>query len=201
MKKITVILLTFAICIATSYAYLSGEQLLKSLQNNFNSLDDISAEFQQLTNGNVNLSGKLYFKKPENLRLEIQNVTIVSDGVTNWNYNKKQNKVLISNYDSSNPSIFSLNNFVNKYPSKCNVSSENVGGEEILILKPRDNSLNFTSAKIWLNHEQLIKQIKIKATDGSDIEVKFYKYKINPKLSKSTFTFTPPEGSNVIDLR
>ena len=81
-------------------------KLLNDLQNHFNSIKDFSADLVQLNNGKVNLEGKLFFKKENNLRLELKNLNIVSDGKTNWNYNKGQKKVIISNYDENDPSVF-----------------------------------------------------------------------------------------------
>jgi len=38
------------------------------------------------------LNGNMYFKKENNLRIEFGNQTIVADGTTSWNYNKKKKK-------------------------------------------------------------------------------------------------------------
>ena len=54
----------------------------------------------------INFDGKFLFKKENQLRLELKNLIIVSDGKTNWNYNKKQNKVIITNYDENDPPQF-----------------------------------------------------------------------------------------------
>ena len=75
----------------------SAESVLKSLQNKFDSISDLSADVNQKSNGKSSLSGKLFFKKENKLRMEFGNQTIIADGTTSWNYNKKDKKVIISN--------------------------------------------------------------------------------------------------------
>ena len=88
----------FLIIIFFSFISIKAQDthLLKKLQENFNSLKDFSADLVQLNNGKINLEGKIFFKKENNLRLELKNLIIVSDGKTNWNYNKRLKKVIIS---------------------------------------------------------------------------------------------------------
>ena len=179
----------------------NDNNILQSMQNKFNSLSDISANFVQLTNGRVNLKGKFLYKKKNLLKLEIKNISIISNGTTNWNYNKAQNKVIISNYDSSSPSIFSINQIVNDYPAKCKVTEEKIKQQVVLKLVPKSSTLNFTQAKIWLNELNLIKTLEVIDNTGNSIKIEFSNYRLNKKLPKSEFIFTPPKGSNVIDLR
>jgi chaperone LolA len=177
-------------------------KLLNDLQNHFNSIKDFSADLVQLNNGKVNLEGKLFFKKENNLRLELKNLNIVSDGKTNWNYNKGQKKVIISNYDENDPSVFSLKRIIFDYPAKCDVSENIENGENVLVLKPKINSgINADLIKIWINKEDNISRVSVSASSGNIIEVRFNNYKINKGIPDSKFTFTPPEGTKIIDLR
>ena len=125
-------------------------KLLKDLQNHFNSVKNFSADLIQLNNGKVNLQGKIFFKKKNSLRVELKNIIIVSDGKTNWNYNQKQKKVIISDYDEKDPSALSLKRIIFDYPKECEVSDTVKNGEDILILKPKINSgINADLIKIW----------------------------------------------------
>ena len=47
----------------SSFAQDDAETVLKNIQNKFNTIDDLSAELSQLVNGEVNLKGKVYYKK------------------------------------------------------------------------------------------------------------------------------------------
>ena len=201
MKKILVPALIILFASATCLAQNEGEQLLKSLQKKFNSTTDVTAKFVQSTNGKVSLSGKFYYMKKNNLRLELKTITIISNGKTNWNYNKNENKVIISDYDEHDPSVLSLNNFINVYPSECNVELQDNNGQKVLMLTPQKAGLNFKNVKIWLDKVHLISKMIIDDPNDVLIQIEFSEYKLNTKLAVSLFTFTPPKGSKVIDLR
>ena len=180
----------------------AGEKLLKNLQNKFEKVKDLSADFQQSTNEKAILNGKFFFKKEDKLRIEFKSSTLISDGATNWSYNQKENKVVISKNDENNASPFSLQRVLFDYPKECVVASELNNGTEVLVLTPnKDSSIGYSLIKIWINKEQLINRIVLKDKADNLIQIDFSKYKVNRKISDSKFNFTPPEGSKVIDLR
>lgn len=180
----------------------AGEKLLKNLQNKFEKVKDLSADFQQSTNEKAILNGKFFFKKEDKLRIEFKSSTLISDGATNWSYNQKENKVIISKNDENNASPFSLQRVLFDYPKECVVASEVNNGTEVLVLTPnKDSSIGYSLIKIWINKENLINRIILKDKADNLIQIDFSKYKVNRKISDSKFNFTPPEGSKVIDLR
>lgn len=199
MIKILLFLLLFSI---GSTAEDTGQNLLKNLQDKFNTVRDLSADFKQSINGKLVLTGKFLFKKEDNLRVEMKNSTLISNGATNWSYNQKENKVIISKNDETNASPFSLKKIVYEYPKECTVSSEMYNGDEVLVLIPEKNSdIGYSRIKIWITKENLIDKIVL--TDNADnlIQIDFARYKLNQNISDNKFNFTPPEGSKVIDLR
>src|SRR4030065_1595619 len=113
-----------------------GEKLLKNLQDKFDKVKNLSAEFKQSTNGKAILNGKFFFKKEDILRIEFKNSILISDGETNWSYNQKEHKVIISKNDDSNASPFSLKKIVYDYPKECGVKSEMDNETEVLVLIP-----------------------------------------------------------------
>jgi outer membrane lipoprotein carrier protein len=182
--------------------YAVGDKLLTNLQDKFNEVKDLSAEFKQSTNGKSVISGKFFFKKEDKLRIEFKNSILMSDGSTNWNYNQKENKVIISKNDDNNASPFSLRKVIFDYPKECLVSSEMENGIEVLVLIPnKESSIGYSLIKIWVNNENLINRILLKDKADNLTQIDFSKYKVNQKITDSKFNFTPPEGSKVIDLR
>ena len=180
----------------------AGEKLLKNLRDKFDKVTNLSAEFKQTTNGKALLNGKFLFKKEDKFRIELKNSTLVSDGTTNWSYNSKEHKVIISSSNGSNASPFSLRKIVNEYPKECSVGSEIIDGKEILILTPNQSSeIGYSLVKIWINKENLIERIVLNDKAGNSIQIDFSKYKINQKMDDDKFVFSPPEGSKIIDLR
>lgn len=199
MIKLTLFILFFTVQIFPAD---SAEELLDSVQNKFDSITDLSADFSRITNGKTDLSGKFLFKKENKIRLELKNLLLISDGKTSWNYNKKENKVIASNYDESDPSVLSIKNIIYKYPDECSISKEEDGNAEILVLIPGKNSgLNFNSVKLRINNNYLIEEALIEDKNNNIIELQFSNYKTNQNIAESKFSFTPPEGAEFIDLR
>lgn len=179
----------------------NAESVLKSLQNKFDSITDLSADVAQKSNGKTSLTGKMSFKKDNKIRIEFDNQTIVADGKTSWNYNKKNNKVIISDYDEAGSGLLSINYLVYQYPSQCDLSLSSEGSKTILILTPKSKKENLGEVKLYINKENLIdKAVIINQTTGP-MEVSFANYKLNQNLSDSRFSFTAPEGTTVVDLR
>jgi len=179
----------------------SAESVLKSLQNKFDSITDLTADVAQKNNGQSNLTGKMYFKKENNIRLELGNQTIVADGKTSWNYNKKNKKVIISDYDEAGSGLLSINYLVYQYPSECDLSLSTEGTSQILNLKPKSKKNNLGEVKLYISKENLIDKAVISNPASGTMEVSFSNYKLNQNLPDSKFSFTEPEGTTVVDLR
>jgi len=175
--------------------------VLKNIQDKFNSISDLSADIAQLVNGKANLKGKVYYKKENHLRFEFKNILIVSDGETSWNYNEQQNKVIITNYDTEGNKILSIRQIIYEYPDDCELSSYEIEGKKVLQLIPKDNSLSFTSVKLFITDDNLISKVLVDDPAAGLIQLDISNYQININLPDSYFSFSPPEGSKVLDLR
>lgn len=201
-KGLLKVLITIVVLVVSVSAQDKSKDFLEMVQKKYNSINDLSAEFKQLLNEKNNLIGKLYYARGNKLRLELKNSTVISDGTVLWNYNKKQKKVVINNASSSEPSYFSVDKFLNDYPSKSTVSLEKEDDRNVLVLVPqKDSNLNFKKAKIWVKQDSLIERVSIENLSGGIVNLQFSNYKLNQNLPDSMFTFSPPEGTNVIDLR
>jgi chaperone LolA len=180
----------------------SGKEFLSAVQKKYKSLNDLTAEFRQSLNEKSIVSGKIQYSKGNKLRLELKNSTIISDGANLWNYNKSQKKVVISSVSPDDPSFFSPDKFLFSYPSKSIVSTEKEEGQDILVLVPlKGSNLDFKKAKIWVNHDNLITRILVENLSSVLMDFQLSNYKLNQSLPDSKFTFSPPEGTNIIDLR
>lgn len=176
-------------------------QLLLAVQEKFNALTDLSANLTQSVNGSVNLTGKVYYKKEDKIRFELTNILIVSDGETNWNYNKKENKVIISSYDEEDAGLLSIERIIFEYPEDCELSAYMVEDQVVLKLMPQTPTFNFNSVKLWITGDDLISRVLIDDPAAGLVQIDLTDYSIDNNLPDSKFTFTPPEGSKIIDLR
>ena len=200
----TKFLLTLSIlfcAINLGIAQSDAQQLLQDIQNKFDSITDLSAKITQSVNGKTNLKGKAFYKKENNLRFELDNMMIVSDGETSWNFNKKQNKVVISDYDNEGNKILSIRQLIYEYPDECKLSSSIFEGRKVLELIPQDDIFSFNSIKLFTNSENLVTKVLIDDPATGKIQVDLSDIKLNTGLPDSYFQFSPPEGSQVLDLR
>jgi len=181
--------------------YGQTSKLLIEVQNSFKKLDSFSSDFVQYSNGKVNLYGKLFFKKPNKMKLDLKNIQITSDGKTVWNYMKKQNKVMINNYDESDPSLFTIDKFLFDYPSKCVSADQSENGKSFILLTPKEDFESFKKAKLYINDKNELKRISITDINNNLIEFELKNLKYNLSLVDSDFIFTPPNNSKIIDLR
>ena len=199
MKSTVFVILSMFLCTAV-FGQTVNNELLKSVQSKYNSINTLTVNFAKSSGSKEDFSGKLYLKKENKLRIELKNNTIISDGETFWNYNKKENKVIINNYDSEEPTELSLNNFIQVYPSKSNVTSGEEGNYKTLTLEPKTSDLNFNQAKLYINNDNLVEKVQIDSNSGEST-ITLSGYKLNQDIPDSEFTYSPAKGIKVIDLR
>ncbi len=202
MKNIFKIFITrIFVFAATTFSQNDADKAMKDLQSKFDTIKDLSVEFTQSANGKSKLAGMLFIKKENKLRIDTKNLIIVTDGTTFWSYNKKENKVIISSYDENDPGVFSINELVYELPDESDIELSNDNGQNVLTLTPNNYEYSFNSVKLWLSEDKLINKVELNDTAMGKIEVKFSNYQLNQNLKDSEFSFTPPEGSRIIDIR
>jgi len=213
MKNISLFLL-----ILTFLASLSGkvysqdeitaQEIIQNVQNVYKDITDAKASFSQTIKFSKSKaqtsSGTLYIKKENKYRIETGTQTIVTDGTTSWSYSPKKKQVIIDNYKETGNS-FSPNKYLFQYPENFYSDlegSENLGGKEVYVLKLRPRESGYVkSAKLWVDKSDwIIKKIYI-VTDESTTTYIVKNVQLDVGLSNSKFTFTPPEGVEVIDMR
>jgi len=201
MKNLLILTVLMLFVSITIYSQNDPKELLESVRSKFNSFEDMGADFKQSSNNKVNLKGRVNYAKGNKFRVDLQNSIIISDGKTVWNYNKAKNQVIINNSDSG-ASFLSINNFLYYYPSKCSLSISREEGKNVLLLTPvKESGLDFSKASIFVNKDNLISKVIIETVSGKPTIFELSEYSINKNIPDSKFTFTPKEGTKVIDFR
>lgn len=201
MKNLLFVLAMLFLTCSVIFAQADAHQKLNAIQEKFNSLKDFSVDFSRLSNSKKDLSGKMFYKSKNKIRLEMQNTLIVSDSKSIWNFNKKDKKVFITNADDDAQSFFSIDKLVNDYPAECEVNLLNIDGREVIEMTPGTSSLQFNKILMWTNSDELLSKVLIEDQAIGKIEITFSGYKLNTNIADSKFSFEPPEGNTVIDLR
>ncbi len=200
-NKLFLICISLIFFFATTFAQEDAQEVLKNIQNKFESITDLSAQLTQSVNGNVNLKGKVYYKKENQIRFEFKNILIVSDGETSWSYNQKDDKVIITDYESEGNKILSMRQIIFEYPQDCDLNTFKSEDQTVLELIPQDNEFSFTSIKLFIDGDNLITKAMMDDPATGEIQIELSDYQLNKNLTDSFFQFSPPEGSQVIDLR
>lgn len=195
------VLISALIIPVTTIAQSDAGKVLSALQSKFDSIRDLSADISQSIGGKTNLTGKIFYKKENKLRFEFKNILIVSDGETSWNYNKKNSKVIITDYETEGINILSIEQLIYEYPKECDLSSYEFEGRTFLEFTPKTSTFNFNSIKLWIDKNNLVTRALFEDPASGLIQVDLSNYELNKGLPDSHFSFIPPAESEIIDLR
>lgn len=187
---------------------ITAQEIIQNVQNAYKDISDAKASFTQTIKFNKSKaqtsSGTLYIKKESKYRIETSNQTIVTDGSTSWSYTPSKKQVVIDYYKETG-NTFSPNKYLFQYPENFYsdlIGTEKISGKDVYVLslKPRESGY-VKSAKLWVGKDDwIIKKIYI-LTDESSSTYSVKNIQTNTGVSNSKFTFTPPEGTEVIDMR
>lgn len=178
----------------------NADSTILKLQEKFESINYLQSDFKQSSNDGKSISGKFYFSKINNYRIELSNNIIISDGKSIWNEDKGRKKVVVSNVDED-PLSFSLSEYIYDYPNKCKVSEEKLNNGFLIILDGNDTDLNFKIAKLWINEDYLIEKISVVDFGGNEFLLNFSSIVTNKPLDSKLFKYQENENNKVIDLR
>jgi outer membrane lipoprotein carrier protein len=185
--------------------------IVSKLQKRYDAIRDVSVVFTQnvrfgVTKSEQTFNGKLFMKRGNKYRIELEQQTIVTDGNSVWSYTKGNNQVLIDNYKDDLKSFSPdkiLVNVPNNYYSTL-LGKERLGSRETSILKlvPKDDKSNLKWMKVWVDQDEWLMR-KIQVLDVSDNLTTYLieKIKLNSGLVDSLFQFEIPTDVEVIDLR
>jgi len=200
MRKIFILLF-----LSFSFAYSqSAENIFSKIQQGFSEIKSMSADYSSgvnmLGNPEVISKGKFYYKKEKMIRVEFPGMIILSDGKNFWNFNERQNRVIIQSLEENN-SILDLTKLLFEYPKDCYISlgdNEKYINSVELVSKSK---IDFDRIFVGADEGYQIKYIKIIDSSENEYSFKFSSVKINLILKKDLFIFTKPEGVKVIDFR
>lgn len=213
MKKlyILLVLITFFISVNFAYSAMSAKNIVKKVKDTYQDLKTVVIDFEQdfkwkLAGTNQKINGKIIIKDNVKYHVEIDNNTIVTDGITVWNYSIANNQVIIKNSEKADadqlPSKILL-----KYAEDYNVT---LVGEEhlqnndcyVLLFKSRTGDDYYQQMKAWVSKKNWMTQ-KIEQTDiNQNINTYLIRsVQTNTPIDDSNFIFKTPKGVEEIDMR
>jgi chaperone LolA len=190
---------------------LTVKEVTDRLQARSAMIDDAVAVFEQhVTFGYSNIeqtfSGTLTMKKPKSYRIESEQQTIVTDGTTVWAYAPANKQVLIDKYkeneNSLSPEQFLLNLPAAYYISLLGTEHPSGPLQYVLKLVPKDDRSFVRSVKIWVESGSWnVRRILIVDVNDTETTYVIKDITLNSNVNTRTFTFIPPAGTEVVDLR
>ncbi|MFC3193810.1 outer membrane lipoprotein chaperone LolA [Marinicella sediminis] len=177
-------------------------KLLQALRTD---LQGLTAAFKQyeLDEGNRQLeinTGTVWMQSPDKFRWLYKDPIeqlIVADGEQVWVYDEDLEQVTVKEQDNAlNPIYVIINDELSNQHYDINYELS-VQGIDWVSLTPKVPSEEVKS--VWLALEKnMVKQIKVFNQFDQVMVFEFYQTEKNPKLAADLFSFSPPEGVDVI---
>lgn len=189
----------------------TAQEVLENVRRKYDSINDAQLKFWQKTTFEFskleqNIHGTLLLKKTNKYRIETGDQTIVTNGVTVWSYTVSAKQVLIDHFKIDEHAI-SPEKVLTGAPTEflsTFLGKEKLGKAGVLVLKlvPNNDQSLVRTMKLWVdNNTWLIKKVEIDDVNGKQTEYLVTEMKMNIGLQDSDFTYQPPEGTEVVDLR
>jgi outer membrane lipoprotein carrier protein len=182
---------------------------LKSIEDHYNKAQSLQLSFSETyrTRGRTLLEkGDLTLRKPGKMRWQYSSPAgklFISDGKFIWTYLPQENraeKVKFKETDDMRaPLAFLLGKLDFARDFKEYHSQPDQGGLFITAI-PKSDKLPYTEVSFLAMPDSTIRRLEVKGQDNSTLQFTFENEKSNPTTPDSLFTFTPPKGTEFVDL-
>jgi chaperone LolA len=218
MKKVLSIFLVLILFVSFSISAFSSaffditaKEIIEKVQERYKKSTTVVAKYSQTVKFKLSkieqvFNGTLYLKKEKKYRIETDQQTIITDGVTSWAYSSKTKQVVIDNFKEDKNSI-SPEKFLTQYPEDYYsnlIGKSKVNNQETYELKltPKSNSSFIKSMKVWVDSDEwFIRKIEwVDMNDNTNTYV-VKKIDVNTELGNDKFQFKQGKDIQAIDLR
>ncbi len=187
-----------------------AETVFERLKDKYDSIESLRAEFSQtMTSSYMDeeaTSRGVLVIQGDRYRVETEGQTLVTDGKVTWVYLAAQNQLLINDY-RNDEQTFSISEFLFGHSENFDaseVTTTTMGGQKhlVLTLTPKKDDAFFTEATLALrDRDDVITQLQVVDVNGTTMVFNLNNIQLNPALQENVFSFIPPHGTEVIDLR
>lgn len=176
----------------------------KSMEAAFNLVFEVPTHPKESHKGTISQEGKKF-------RFDMDDQTIVSDGVTTWVYQKKAKEIQINNADPNDANAFlTPKDLLTRYQKGdflyaiTDRTTENGKVLTQIEFKPKDKKSEYSKFRVAIDEKAgAIVNIKAFAKDGSRYTFTITRFSPNKAATADTYTFDPSsvKGAKVEDLR
>ena len=186
-----------------------ADQIMKKVKKTLDGMSTLSCSFEwnhvwKTVDRNQHIEGTLQLKKPYKLRVEYSAKTIVVDGKTVWSYSPKNKQVEITKFESEEKEFPTPQGIFNRYADRRAALSGNdrMNGRETYVITLAAQAADGKNVTVWVDRTLNFPVKTEEVSPNGDISTYILSdVRINGKISDSVFTFTPPEGTDVVDMR
>jgi len=213
MKKRFFICLTLLIAAtAMPLRAQNADAILSKVKQKYQGLKQVCAEFQQtfhwkMADETQVTKGSLCTQNGVQFRIEMQDQTIVTDGVTLWTLSRANQQVMIDHAANGKENNPFLSAFIEKYFKNYRAglageeTLQNVPHYHLLLTALSEDEFERT-LELWVNKSTMImSRIKLVDVNGNDSIYEVTSLNLKPTLSDQDFILTVPEGFETVDLR
>lgn len=206
-KKIAI-----AALLGCSLSFSALADIQENAGNQLNSLlakfDSFSADFDQVSGSEdtrrmENSRGTLLLAKPNKFRWVAKEPfaqKLISDGDTLWIYDpdlEQATRRKVAESDTGVPALI-LNGQIEELQAQYRIRLlQEKGSNQLFELLPIHDAEVFTRIRLLFT-EGLIKELQMEDSLGQKTSILFNNQKLNPDFSADSFSFVPPEGTDVI---
>lgn len=187
------------------------QEILEKARKKYDSLNDAELKFTQISKFPISrleqrVSGVLQMKKGNRYRVETDEMVVVTDGETVWSYSRANNQVLVDRFKMDDRG-FSPERILSAAPGDFTptlIGHEKIGPHETYILKlfPSGEPGFVKSMKLWISEsDYLTRKVEMIDANGKETTYQVNDLRINAGLADGRFSYIPPEGADVVDLR
>ncbi|MEM1115719.1 MAG: outer membrane lipoprotein carrier protein LolA [Bacteroidota bacterium] len=182
----------------------SPEAVARDLQERYGATESLQASFVQAV-GAQRLEGTLSVRA-DAFRLDLGRQVLVTDGTTLWSYSRDDQQVVVQDYEPARVG-FNVGQLFTDYLDVFRVtgaSRATVDGvrHDVLTLRPREAGMSVRDATLYVRSSDAVPtRVRVHDTGGGTLAFDLTDVRRNVPLPASTFQFTAPSGTEVVDLR
>jgi outer membrane lipoprotein carrier protein len=181
------------------------------MQKRYASMENAAARFTQevrfgFSKIRQEFKGTLKMKKPNMFRIESEHQVLVTDGSTVWAYSPVNKQVVVDHY-KENRNTISPDRFLVSIPENYYATvlgTEQAGKARLVTLKlvPKDDASFIRSVKLTVEEGAwTVKRISVEDINETTTTYTIEELTFNSTVDDKTFVFTPPPGTDIVDLR
>jgi outer membrane lipoprotein carrier protein len=183
---------------------------LEALQARYDRLTGLRATFTQVTKsefaddstriqGRVLLAGNKY-------RVETPSQTVVTNDSTTWIYSPADSQVVVNDTEANattvTPQTFLTASGENYEVVSTRSARRDGAPHDVLSLSATGPSARFKEAVLWVRRgDRIVTRLRATDRNGAILELRLYDIEVDPGFENRPFSFSAPEGVEVVDLR